>query len=626
MNRLLLIASVVLIATAANAQIKRSESLQTPPRPTLQLMKPEAKIEEMQMRTPGATVFMTPKRDGNINVWYRRPAGAFTSRFVVEDGVFSGMLYAPDLFVKPYTDYTFLGFAEGVSENAEYYWEVNSLGTDEEPSEWVTVDGKDLTWKWGYVTDEVPTFCVIDNDEYCSWYLRGFMKTSIYPTIYEVCKANLISVPNTMLIWDRDYLKSSKTFTGHNDSPEDTAYPMIYYSGPDPYGQNTKGWWFGKNGGVPSSTGPKHRADGIAQAFEKPQDPYLLNQVVMDCGVLEVTAPVDMYCKIYKIDEIPAYNDTETVTLPDEPGELIATGRAKLTPETYANTGGLVFFTLYNVEDGLECVVTPTIDCAILVAVDGYNVPEMENLTNFTAMVASNFNDDEGFGELAYLKYGIPDEDGNLVHYEWTGLNNFFRDGTMKTGFTIFLSTELPYLTFNDPREDGEYIFPREGGIMVKPLSDQVYPSDQLYPSIEFWSWTPSADAQWTLSCNGDMIPDWLTIELEDQIKEGEFSGLVNAVVSADPLPEGVEYREAIVRFEIPGDYIDYRFKQVYNSVPPPPPHFKYDMNNDGEVTIADLNTLIDLILKGYDFNVSHINILIEAILGQPIPEDIIVY
>ena len=56
MNRLLLLAAALLVATAANAQIKRSELVQTPPRPTMQLVKPEIKMEEMQMRAPGTPV------------------------------------------------------------------------------------------------------------------------------------------------------------------------------------------------------------------------------------------------------------------------------------------------------------------------------------------------------------------------------------------------------------------------------------------------------------------------------------------------------------------------------------------------------------------------------------------
>lgn len=609
MNRLLLLAAALLIATAANAQIKRSELVQTPQRPNLQLTKPEAKMEEMQMHTPGTPIVKAPKQADNVRVWYRRPAGAFTSLIVVEDGCYAGMLYSPYLAVKPYSDYTFLGFAEGVSDNARYYWEVQywtrgETGGDEQV--WTTVEGKDLTWRWGYETDEVPAFYVIDNGEYYSWYLRGYQWNS--PIEATEHRGTLLSVPSTMDIWDFDILKSSKTFGSVYTQSQ--ISPMVVLSGPDPYGQNEKGWWFGKNGGMGN-----YRFDGIAQAFEKPEHPYLLKQVVMDCAVLAVAAPVDIYCKIYKIDEIPPYMDDDVATLPEEPGELICRGRATLTPETYLETGGLVFFTLYGEEDGLEYEITPSIDDAILVVVDGYNDPEMDNLKDFSAMIASNFDEDEGFGELAYLKVGTLDEEGNLDHYEWNGLNNFFSSHTMKTGLTIFLSTELPYLTFNYDEEDGEYIFPEEGGVMEKQFGDHTT------RSIEFWSWVPSADGEWYVSCNGDDIPDWLTIEIEDRLEYGEFSGLVNAEVTAEPLPEGVQYREAIVRFEFPGAYIDYKFMQGTKIGPNPPPHFQFDFNEDGEVNLGDVNSLIDAILHDdNDLNIGHLNALIDYILRQNQP------
>lgn len=385
---------------------------------------------------------------------------------------------------------------------------------------------------------------------------------------------------------------------------------MLYHRGLEPLGQNDNGWWFGKNCGK-----DKYRYDGIAQAFEKPEHPYLLNQVVLDCAFLDVAAPVDMYCKIYKIDEIPPYLDEGVATLPEVPGELIAMGKAHLTPETNDMTGGLVFFSLYDEEDGLDYEITPTIEDAILVVIDGYNDPEMANLTDFSAMISSDINADEGFGELAYLKVGVPDEEGNLDHYEWNGLNNFFSGLTIKTGLTIFLSTELPYLTFNYDDEDGEYIFPDEGGLMEKQFGDHTT------RSIEFWSWTPSADGAWDVSCNGDEIPDWLTIELEDQLEYIDFSGVVNAEVTAEPLPEGVPYREAIVRFEFPGAYIYYKFIQGTKIGLNPPPYQYFDFNKDGEINLGDVNALIDAILHDdNDLNLGHLNALIDYILSQNQP------
>ena len=409
------------------------------------------------------------------------------------------------------------------------------------------------------------------------------------PEVVATHSSDILAVPSTMEIWDVDMLVSSKTFCygGRNG---DQRYPMTYYSGAEPWGRNESGWWFGKNG-FHQKSDARYFIDGIAQAFEKPTFPYLLNQVVLDCAVLTVKAntSVEMHCRIYKLDEIPAYVDGEEVILPEEPGELIAQGKATVTPETDEATGGLVFFTLYDEYEGLEYDVTPTIDCPILVVIDGYNDPEMDNLTDFSALICSDDMVDEGYGELAYLKFSYADENGEPMGYNWNGLNNFFSSGEMKTGFTIFLSTENPYLTFNYNAEDGEYTFPKEGGVMEKHFGNYTT------RSIEFWAWTPSEDDGWYMHCGEDEVPSWLNIELTDEKRNGEFSGLVNALVTAEPLPDGVSYREAIVRFEFPGAYIDYKFMQQGDGGG----FLKGDVNGDGEVSIADVNALVNIILGG---------------------------
>ena len=80
--------------------------------------------------------------------------------------------------------------------------------------------------------------------------------------------------------------------------------------------------------------------------------------------------------------------------------------------------------------------------------------------------------------------------------------------------------------------------------------------------AIEFFSYNASED--WEVTWNdSDELPDWLEVELEDDIDEsGEFSGLIFAHVTAAPLPEGVPYRSAVIRFSIPGAYVDYKFRQ----------------------------------------------------------------
>ena len=620
MMKSILVLLTALTMLSANAQSKKSDSaMPRLPQPMMKSVKPQAQVQEMQMRTPGASaLYAAPKKASDARVWYRRPAGAFPASLIVEDGVYSGSLYSPYIQVKPYQDYTFLGFAEGVSDQANFEWDYLFRDLADDPDDdqqlTTTVSGQNLTWRWGYEMAEVPTLYVIEPDNTIYyWWHPGVSDSDASSWGQDVRKSKILSMPSTMDVWGMDFLKSSKTMVPKPGS----YYFFAYYSCPDPYPGNEKGWWFGKNG-YHYKTDPQFFVDGIAQAFEKPTSPYLLKQVVLDCAVLQVTAEVDMTCKIYKLDEIPAYEDNGSATLPEVPGELIAWGRATLTPETNAMTGGLVFFNLYDEEDGLEIDVTPTIDDAILIVIDGYNDPEMANLQDFTAMIASNIEDDEGYGELAYLKFGSPDGNGG-VNYVWTGLNNFFSNKTMKTGFSIFINTELPYLTFKIDEEDGVFTFPTEGGLMEKHFGDYAT------RSIEFLSSMPSADDAWYVSLNnGDELPDWLTIELSDIEQNGAFTGLVNAEVVAEPLPEGVYHREAIVRSEIPGDYLEYMFMQGEIGPFPPPPCDGPIM--DGELNIADIDYLIFLIIEGmydscydvnldYELTVADVNVIIDAIL-----------
>ena len=126
----------------------------------------------------------------------------------------------------------------------------------------------------------------------------------------------------------------------------------------------------------------------------------------------------------------------------------------------------------------------------------------------------------------------------------------------------------------------------------IIPYEDEEYRAE----GISFWSWVSSEDGEWTLTCNDkDEVPDWLHIELSDVEPEEEILGYeVHAEVIADPLPEGMDYREAIVRFEFPGAYLDYKFMQGEK---PDDCGIKGDVNNDMEINIADINALLDIIL-----------------------------
>jgi len=615
MKKLLLLgAAAMLVASAANAQLlPRYQQKGHVEQPNAQIIMPQVEVKEMHMLPEG----QMPKRiakaeDAVITADYIRPAGAFAGSVVIADGAYSGSYYAPYLFMKPFVEYTFVNNSDNVTDAATYTWDVQHWTSGEQI--WEQYTDKDLTFSYRYETDSVPQLTAVEGSSSDTYFMHGYKMsgTSSAPVVDAEYSSYIAAVPETESIWERTILRSSKSFYAGGKNG-DKRYTMTYYSGATAYGSNESGWWFGKNAS---------NVNGIGQAFEKPTAPYLLKQVVLITAILDVAGETEMTCKIWKIDSIPAYKEDGRVYLNEEPGELIATGKATIDANTDETTSGAVFFTLYQEEDGMEYETNLTVDYPILVTIDGYN--DNDSITDISAMISADMATDEGYGELAYLQRTYTDSLGNETTY-WSGLNNFFSSGEMKTGLTIFLDTELPYLTFNYTAEDGEYTFPVEGGEMEKVIYQDEDTTISTH-SIEFYAWTASADDAWSVTTvDGDDIPDWLTITLTDEEDDEGFTGLVNAVVTATALPTG--YREATVRFGFPGAYIDYKFMQGEKSEAA-----VGDVNADGEVNISDVNALISIILgnsKAEDYagvadvngdaeiNISDVNAVIAIILGN---------
>ena len=561
MKKMFLVAVAVLMLAPASAQL-RQPTKPTVSFPALVRGKPQVQMQDMQMHEPGTPLPQAPRRASSNEVYYKRPAGAFPGFAAMDAGSheFLGYYQFTTLHVKPYVPYTYRGIANGTFVGEPYFsWEVNYINPVNGYEDVITIDGEQevsVVYRDSFLN--VPILHV--NDDLDSYTYQ--MSANIYSDDGSNEPVYILSWPS----WEQavedeiELLKSSSDFsyiTGI-DNTSYSAYPFVCYYGTTPYGSNDFGWWFGKNNGYNG----KH-IDGIAQAFEKPEHPYLLKEVVLCVCHLSITAPVDMQCRIYRINDVPDYQDSTSVFLPEEPGELIAVGSATATPYLSSDYDQLIAFSLSSPPDDnspwlVEAPKPITIDDAILVVIDGYNDPEMSALADFSALIGVENHVDDGYGERAYLKVGKDDAEGNFDgHYEWQGLNNFFTVGEMKTGFSIFVTTDQPFLLSNYASDDYEYTFPAAGGVMEKILTDEDG-TEVTVRSMEIASWTPIADGEWSISCNGDNVPSWLNIDLSD----GDKDYIVNATVTAQPLPQGLDYREAVVRFAIPGEYMDYKFIQ----------------------------------------------------------------
>ena len=550
MKKIFLLAVAALMLAPANAQLR----LPTKPAasaPALVRNKPLTQMQEMQMRDPGSAIAPAPNRvNRGAKVYYRRPAGAFPGWCAMERSTndFVGMYMMSILHIKPYKPYTFNGFASGTIGEPRYDWVVPYYDVLTNESVTLNVDRcQDLTIDYPSVFLDVPMLSVTDAEKTYNYMMATPLEGEI---------SAIMPWPDWSIDEEHEVLKSSVDFA--MNTSDESSYPFIFYGGMTPYGSNDNGWWFGKNGGNAKGV----HVDGIAQAFEKPEHPYLLKQVVLMVSQLKVTENTEMMCKVYRLPDLPDYQDTTCVVLPEDLGEPIATGVTCVPPFFDENDIKLITFPLYAPDEDFPVILNdcePTIDDAILVVFEGYNAPEMSSLENFTALIGNELHYTDGFGERAYVKVGKDDADGNFDgHYQWQGLNNFFSSGEMKTGLSIFLVTEQPFLLSNTWTDDYEYTFPAAGGVMEDSYTDANGDTVTLH-SIELASWTPASDSRsWSITCDGGELPSWLDISLND-VREY----IVNAEVYAHPLPEGVDYREAVVRFAIPGDYIDYKFKQV---------------------------------------------------------------
>ena len=123
MRKSLLLLMVSLTVLSASAQLSRSDRVAVASRQdkVFTHANPAAFGQSMQMRTPGETVLAPRKASHPGFPYYNRPAGAFYSAFVAENGVYMGSFAQGFMLVKPFNDYTYHGVANG-AENGFSWW------------------------------------------------------------------------------------------------------------------------------------------------------------------------------------------------------------------------------------------------------------------------------------------------------------------------------------------------------------------------------------------------------------------------------------------------------------------------------------------------------------------------
>ncbi|MBQ0116126.1 MAG: dockerin type I repeat-containing protein, partial [Bacteroidales bacterium] len=468
--------------------------------------------------------------------------------------------YNPMVYMRPYLEMT---VKNASTDASSYEWSYQKWnGEDYED---LTANTTDLveSWSWGegfYApllkangTSSYRLFSNYFDDDnkeivkYDGFYLFN-------PDPYEYMEGNAFVSPKVFSAGVRD----------------NSGYPGMYiYTGAqgvkdDP--SDGSGHWFGKN---------YAGWNGMGIYVEKPTYAYALRGLAVKYAAFQMapgaTDPVELTATIYK-----AKKDSEGEL---EIGEPIMTAVAQLTADDAASN--TLYFPLVEDEDGIETEVVLEIDEPLFITVTGY---DNDNIKTWS-MHISNDREDEGFGEIGYMLANVQDNDATTAE-RCIGLSEFFKNSVGFAAPTIFMDVEYPIVILNYSADTPEYKFPTNGGEIAKKFED-----GKTYKGVHIFS-SKSADELSITEKGKEDLPEWLDIEVNDVMKDGEYTGEVVADVQCQPLPNGVAYRECVVDFGVPGGHLYYTMTQGTK-----PAYKTGDVNNDGSVDIKDLNIVINIVL-----------------------------
>ena len=539
MNKSLLLAAALLSVSGASAQQRVSEQVKQQFTPITEApqswfnLPMEHKVAQRATAADYKALAKTQKAAAQVTASYRRPAGAF---YYAMNKTYNGY-YMPILQVHPFQEFSFLNTTVA-SATPTYNWDVQLYSRTDKAYEWYTSDAENIALTTIYgECDSVPVLTAKVGDVSDSFTINGYKMggTSSNPTISNTFPARIVSAAtNDEVFSSLEYpMLASAHYYASSTRTGSSYYGWTYYTGAKDADGGTSGCWFGKN---------YSGYNLVGAAWEKPEHPYVLNKVYGRVGNVSVKsgATVTLTCKVYKLDQLEAYNDTSCVIYSTEDiakleDNLVATGTCTIDAST-AESQTLLEFPLVEDVEGITMETTPEIDYPILVVISGY---DDSNVTSLTFTITTD-QEDEGFGELAYIGKATNGTPSAIY-----GLHNFFKGGTeMHNGMSIFLDTETPFCVYNYTSETGETTFPAAGG----SKSVEVY----SYKKAEDWYITQT---------DGSDVPDWLEVSTADG--EGDSEGIVTVTVKASAYPSDQQGgRRADLSLGFPGAHLTYVVRQ----------------------------------------------------------------
>ncbi|MBR5102065.1 MAG: dockerin type I repeat-containing protein, partial [Muribaculaceae bacterium] len=408
------------------------------------------------------------------------------------------------------------------------------------------------------------------------------------------------ATPNLSDVLETDQMLHSSKYFAHYARQKDYDWGGMWIAH-----SSSKGYWFGTNTTAWNAS---------AVAFEKPDRPYALRNIVVKYTFLRLNRPTTMRARVYRMSSIPSFVNGESVYVDPSTLELVAEGFADVDFETgtsgtasdgNAYSMGTITFPLVERDGILYYEVKPEIDFPILVVIDGYNTDDFESFS----LYLSNDNIDEGYGELGYICQ--LDDDGNPGVIK--GINYCFGGKEQYTAPSIFLDVEHPFLAFNDVYETGGRGVTENGASF-----DIVYYSSQ--PASSGWDFT---------EYKTESLPKWIHVTARDSTKNGEYLDKSVVTYYVDKMPSTVRGRRCVVDVHYPG--VHSYFLIVQGTMPGDNLQMG-DLNGDGVTNVQDVTIMIrrilgDTIYGNYyealadltgegEVDVKDITALIKVILG----------
>ena len=569
-------------ASAANAPQKKSASVNVPAKAQVTAnMKAESFVGTAAEANHSAAARKAARKAQPVlgEAFYKRPAGSLYGALTSE----SYLLYNPYVSAKPYAPTVF----EATQADA-YNWRAQLYNIEKKGREWLTVTGMpSISVEYAYETDSVPSL----SNGVTEFHIGGTNKDG------SAGWSTIAAIPD-LYDWTYDetsgFVLFSPKFFAKRDGQQ---YSTRNFTGAKDAEGGTSGYWFGHN---------YSGWNAMGTYVEKPCNPYLLRSVQVMYKKLELANDATIYVDVYKVAE---RNNPDNEKFDCVPGDLIAHGSYTFVKGEAAEEG--VAEVPFVVEEGgLEYEITPTIDDEILIVVSGY---DSEDFVSFTMSISAD-EWDEGYGQHGYMMH----DNGDGTYGACYGLDGFFTSSLGYVAPTVFLDIVNPFLLFNYNIEDGVRAFDKEGNCTtVFPVSDYPYEKNV----ISLYSFTSSEEMTFTLE-DGSDLPEWLTIEAQDDEDEEGFTGEILLTVNC--AANAGAPREAKVKCEIPGGYVVLSISQDGEGAP----EVKGDVNGDGLVDIADVNAAIDMVLgltdnkpaadvNGDDVvDIADINAIIDIVLG----------